>query len=52
MLGVSTATEKRGENGQVKLSRKIWKAWAVFGDAHIGKRSWTQGEEGHAGSET
>ena len=45
VFGVSTAADTKEGTGGLKLSRRIWKAWAVFGDDHIGKRSWTK-EEG------
>ena len=44
---VSIAANTKEGKGGLKLSRRIWKAWAVFGDDHIGKRPWTKGEEGH-----
>ena len=50
VLGVQIDTDTKGRKGRVKLSRRMWNAWVVFEIDHIGKRSWTEGEDGHNGS--
>ena len=47
VFGVSIAADTKEGKCELKLSRRIWKAWAVFGHDHIGMRSRTRGEEGH-----